>query len=81
MVGLAAIACLLVMNLIGCSSVVSHSMIDDRWIPQMRPPAPVRAGQPATVEKQSKPEEASEDYRQRHPSMWKRKLRAMYASL
>ncbi len=61
-------------TLIGCSA--------STWGPEastVRPrrmPAKYRA---KTETQQEKPIEATEDYRERHPSMWRRKLRATYS--
>ena len=80
---MAASACLIFAGAPGCVQSDFSSAVNYRWLPDMRPARqapPSRNVRPATVEQPPKQIESSEDYRERHPSMWKRKLRAMYAS-
>lgn len=71
---------LVTLNFAGCVASDKASVINCRWVPRLNSPTPVRTAEPSTIEQPPKNEEASEEYRERHPSMWKRKLRAMYAS-
>ena len=75
-----AIIGLVIVNFAGCVASDNPALINYRWVPRLKSPTPVRTAEPSTIEQPPKSEEASEEYRERHPSMWKRKLRAMYAS-
>ncbi|HKQ49259.1 MAG TPA: hypothetical protein VJZ71_14400 [Phycisphaerae bacterium] len=73
---------LLVGALSGCAQVDRQPQPSPRRAAtpaRHKQPTPVRTVEPTRhVEPAPKPVEATDDHRDRHPSMWKRKLRATY---
>jgi hypothetical protein len=63
--------------LVGCSELTSSLPQAAAEIPS---PPPARSNKPEATTKTptAKPIEATDEYRNRHPSMWKRKLKASY---